>query len=86
MFKKGSHWLPLFDEAIVANRLLLRRIFKKYADYKKPTKCKQAERRTLPLSIQPYIGVLILFAIGTFSALFIFGAELLKQNVRSRIE
>lgn len=50
MFRKDSPWLPLFDKAIVDNRLLLRRIYNKYAQYRPPTTCHELTKGPLPLS------------------------------------
>ncbi|KAI6231706.1 hypothetical protein M3Y95_00410000 [Aphelenchoides besseyi] len=84
MFKKGSRFVSLFNEAIHVNRYLIELIVRKYLTYRSISKC-PSHKGITPLSLTPYLGLLTLFVIGIGVACFVFTGELMqKNNLRKR--
>ncbi|KAI6210107.1 hypothetical protein M3Y96_00292500 [Aphelenchoides besseyi] len=79
MFKKGSRFVALFNEAIHVNRYVIELIVRKYLTYRSISKCPEAKRIT-PLSLTPYLGLLTLFVIGMGVSCFVFTGELMQKN------
>jgi hypothetical protein len=50
MFRKRSHFVPLFDKAIMDNRIMIDKIKQKYLGYDPTSKCAAVNRGPVALS------------------------------------
>ncbi|KAI6190494.1 Guanylate cyclase [Aphelenchoides bicaudatus] len=78
MMRKGHPLLPEINRAIFAQKMLILRAQRKYQAYRTFSRCTEMRRREQPLSLNPYLSVFILFAVGVLLALGTFCFEYLS--------
>ncbi|KAI6224067.1 hypothetical protein M3Y95_00843900 [Aphelenchoides besseyi] len=77
LMRKGSPWLPLVNKAIRAQNYQIKRLFRKYVDYRAPSICDMPNHKIQSLTLTPYYGVLLLLAFGLICGGFVLIIEMI---------
>ncbi|KAI6193416.1 Glutamate receptor ionotropic, kainate 4 isoform X2 [Aphelenchoides besseyi] len=77
LMRKGNPWLPQINKAIKAQSYQIKRLFRKYIDYRAPRKCDPPNDKIKSLTLTPYYGVLLLLICGLICAGFVLILEII---------
>ncbi|KAI6238626.1 hypothetical protein M3Y99_00666900 [Aphelenchoides fujianensis] len=76
LMRKGHPLFAEINRAIDIERQQIARLYRKYISYRPPTACPPTKRNIKPLTLTPYIGILLLLIFGFICAGFFFIVEL----------